>query len=115
MLAAVAVALGAQAASVVSTGTTNTFTVGCVNCGAFHYGKGKATPEAFAAAVEAQARFSASAAGRRTGTVASEAVGDVRVTYRQGSASDGYAVRGDTVSPEAAAILTRAGLLTRWV
>ena len=26
-----------------------TFTVGCVNCGAFHYGKGKATPEAFAA------------------------------------------------------------------
>ena len=30
-------------------GATNTFTVGCVNCGAFHYGKGKATPEAFAA------------------------------------------------------------------
>ncbi|MBO6053812.1 MAG: hypothetical protein J6Q17_08745 [Clostridia bacterium] len=71
--------------------------------------------EAFAAAVEAQTRFSESAAGRRTGSVASEAVGDVRVTYRQGSASDGYAVRGDTVSPEAAAILTRAGLLTRWV
>jgi hypothetical protein len=49
LAAAVAVALGVQAASVVPTGTTNTFTVGCVNCGAFHYGKGKATPEAFAA------------------------------------------------------------------
>ncbi len=70
---------------------------------------------AFAAAVEAQNRFTASAAGMRTGSVASEAVGDVRVTYRQGTSSDGYAVRGDRVSPEAAAILTRAGLLTRWV
>ena len=51
LAAAVAVAPPcAQAASVVSTGTTDAFTVGCVNCGAFHYGKGKATPEAFAAA-----------------------------------------------------------------
>ena len=31
------------------TGRTGEFSIGCVNCGAFHYGKGKATPEAFAA------------------------------------------------------------------
>ena len=26
---------------------SKTFSVGCVNCGAFHYGGGRATPEAF--------------------------------------------------------------------
>lgn len=30
-------------------GGTNSFTVGCVNCGAFHYGKGRATKAAFCA------------------------------------------------------------------
>ena len=49
LAAAVAVALGVQAASLVSTGTTDAFTVGCVNCGAFHYGKGRATAEEFKA------------------------------------------------------------------
>ncbi len=29
--------------------TNETFTIGCVNCGAFHYGKGRASPEVFAA------------------------------------------------------------------
>ena len=47
-LAAFAVVLSLSAA--VAESQAETFTVGCVNCGAFHYGKGKATPEAFAAA-----------------------------------------------------------------
>ncbi len=76
----------------------------------------EAQREAFEAAVEAQARFSESGAGKRSGAVSSEAVGDVRVTYREADSGSGRVVlRGEAVSPEAAAILTGAGLLTRWV
>lgn len=68
--------------------------------------------EAFREAVEAQNAY----AGQKkplAQNIASEAVGDVRITYRDDR--DGLAVNGLAVSPEAAAILVRAGLMTRWV
>ncbi len=73
--------------------------------------------DALEEAVAAQERYAAGGESRKSGPVVSEAVGDVRVTYGKGSASmgEGIAVQGERISPEAAAILTRAGLLTRWI
>lgn len=70
---------------------------------------------AFAEAAALQESYTEERKSSRGSTVSSEAVGDVRVTYRQGGEAGGLAVNGQSVAPGAAAILAQAGLLTRWV
>lgn len=71
----------------------------------------------FDLAVEEQAAFLASPAGRAAssaaGRIASESVGDVSVSYRVNGA--GRFAAGEPVSPQAEARLLRCGLLGRWV
>ena len=70
-----------------------------------------AQTEAFEAAVGEQAAYDGSSG--TSGNIASEAVGDVRITYRD--AGGPPTVLGEAVSPRAAAILLGAGLLSRWI
>ena len=69
------------------------------------------TPAQLTAFYEAAAEQEEYAA-RHGKRVASEAVGDVKVTYAGGGE---YAVGGEAVSPKAASMLLAAGLLTRWI
>lgn len=63
----------------------------------------------FYEAAAEQERYAQSSGGR---SVASESVGDVRVTYRDGGT---WVVQGVEISPTAASMLFAAGLMNRWI